>query len=201
MTDPYDDPETNYLDPAVWFELPVWHRFVLRLNNVLLGRMVLGPLISQVSFMRADFFAIRGGDKKVLSAWLWHFPGCVLVMWCVWHSHMPIWVYLICAYVALSILKIRTFLEHQAYEKIGGRTVIIEDRGILAFLFLNNNLHAVHHMHPNVSWFRLPRLYRNNRNRYMLRNGGYVYRSYGQVFRSYLLRAKDTVPHPLWPSQ
>ena len=201
LTDPYDDPESNYLDPAVWSNLPGWQRFVLRSNNLLLGRMVIGPLIALISFMKADFKAIRAKDVKVMRAWLWHVPGVVLVLWIVGYSAMPVWVYLVCAYCALSILKIRTFLEHQAHEKIGGRTVIIEDRGLLAFLFLNNNLHVVHHMHPQVPWFRLPRLYRSNPDRFQSRNGGYVYRSYGQIFRAHLFRAKDTVPHPLWPSQ
>jgi len=75
---------------------------------------------------------------------------------------------------------------------------VIEDRGVLALLFLNNNLHVVHHMHPNVSWYRLPALYRANKARYLARNQGYVYRSYGQIFRLFLCRSKDPVAHPLW---
>jgi fatty acid desaturase len=77
--------------------------------------------------------------------------------------------------------------------------VIIEDRGVLALLFLNNNLHAVHHMHPNVPWYRLPTLYRGGKERFQAVNEGYVYRSYGAIFRRYFLKAKDPVPHPLWP--
>ena len=38
------------------------------------------------------------------------------------------------------------------------------------------------------------------RERYLAVNDGYVYRSYGEVFRRYFWRAKDPVPHPLWPS-
>ena len=79
-----------------------------------------------------------------------------------------------------------------------GRTVIIEDRGPLAFLFLNNNLHAVHHMHPTVSWYRLPGLYRTHQSRFLTANDGYRYDSYGEVFRHYFFCAKDPVAHPLW---
>ena len=78
------------------------------------------------------------------------------------------------------------------------RTVIIEDRGLLAFLFLNNNLHVVHHVNPGVPWYRLPALYRAGKERYLEMNDGYVYRSYGEVFRRYLFKAKDPVPHPIW---
>jgi fatty acid desaturase len=112
---------------------------------------------------------------------------------------MPLWAYLAACYAGLSILKIRTFLEHQAHERARARTVIIEDRGLLAFLFLNNNLHVVHHMHPKLPWYRLPQIYFNNRDKYLRRNDGYRYASYGEIFRRHLLRAKDPVPHPLYP--
>ncbi|MEC3861889.1 fatty acid desaturase [Mesobacterium sp. TK19101] len=202
LTDPYDDPESNYLDPAVWAALPRWKQRVLRANNLLIGRLLIGPLVGQVSFMVGDWRSIRGGDRRVLLGWLWHLPAVALVLWWVVAiGQMPVWAFLLSSYAAVSILKIRTFLEHQAHEKARGRTVIIEDRGPLALIFLNNNLHVVHHMHPRVPWFQLPQLYWQNRDRYLSCNDGYRYRSYAEVFRRYFLRAKDPVPHPLWPKR
>ena len=198
LTDPYDDPESNYVDPAVWERLPRWLQLVFRFNNTLVGRMLIGPALGQVTWMRGDLAAIRAGDKAVRDGWLWHIPAVVLVVWVVSLSPMPLWSYVIAAYIGLSLLKIRTFLEHQAHEKARGRTVIIDDRGPLALLFLNNNLHVVHHMHPRVPWYRLPKLYRANPDRYTGCNGGYRFASYGEVFRRYFWRAKDPVPHPLW---
>ena len=199
LTDPYDDPESNYLDPAVWTRLPRWVQLILNANNTLAGRLLIGPVVSQVAFMAADLRAVRAGDRAVLRAWLDHLPGLAAVLaYVLWVSSMPLWAYLSAAYAALSILKIRTFLEHQAHERARGRTAIVEDRGPLAVLFLNNNLHVVHHMHPRVAWYRLPELYFSNRERYVARNCGYVFRSYGEVFRRYLLSRKDPVPHPLW---
>jgi len=199
LTDPYDDPESNYMDPAVWQTLPRVLRAILRFNNTLIGRLLIGPMISEAVFVLGDIRLIRAGDRRVLRGWLWHVPAVLLVvMWLVWGASMPVWAYLLAAYMALSILKIRTFLEHQAHERARGRTVVIEDRGPLAFIFLNNNLHVVHHMHPRVPWYRLPGMYFANKDRYLSRNGGYSYRSYGEVFRRYLFSAKDPVPHPLW---
>jgi fatty acid desaturase len=126
-------------------------------------------------------------------------PQVAVVLGWVWAAPMPLWAYLLAVWLGIALLKIRTFLEHRAHEKASGRTVIIEDRGPLALLFLNNNLHVVHHMHPEVPWYRLPALYAARRDHYLRRNGGYVYPSYGQIFRDYLWRAKDPVPHPLWP--
>ena len=82
-----------------------------------------------------------------------------------------------------SILRIRTFLEHQAHEQAAGRSVIIEDRGPLSILFLNNNFHAVHHANPRLPWYRLPAEYARRREWWLRRNGGYSYRSYGEVLR------------------
>lgn len=201
LTDPYEDPESNYLDPKVWQRLPAPLRLVLRMNNTLLGRMVLGPVLGQVSFMRADWALIRAGDRRVLAGWLWHLPALAVLLAIVAAAPMPVWAYGVAAYLALSILRIRTFLEHQAHVRARARTVIIEDRGPLAFLFLNNNLHVVHHMHPKLPWYRLPRIYFNNREKYLRRNDGYRYDSYGEVFRRHLIRAKDPVPHPLYPAK
>ncbi|WP_170363326.1 fatty acid desaturase [Ruegeria arenilitoris] len=199
LTDPYDDPESNYLDPAVWIRLPRWQRWVYQANNTLLGRMALGPIIGQLAFLRDDWRgAVRGG-RDIWLAWALHLPGVAVVLWVVAQSAMPVWAFVLSAYLGLALVKIRTFLEHRAHEKSRARTVIVEDRGPLAFLFLNNNLHVVHHMNPAAPWYRLPALYRRGKERYLACNEAYVYRSYGQVFRQYIWRAKDPVAHPLWP--
>lgn len=200
LTDPYDDPESNYLDPAVWARLPQLAKMVLTFNNRLLGRMTVGPLVSQIAFMQEDAKAIRSGDKAIFRAWLFHIPAVGLIVW--WMAamgQMPVWAFCLSVYLALSILKIRTFLEHRAHEFSRARTVVIEDRGCLAFLFLNNNFHVVHHMHPKVPWYKLPAKYAQEKSRYLARNDGYVYKSYPEILKRYFFRAKDPVPHPLWP--
>ncbi len=200
LTDPYDDPESNYLDPAVWARLPVILRALLLANNRLAGRLLLGPLLGTAAFLASDLRLLRAGNWRVWLAWGLHLLGLLPVLW--WMgvvAQMPLWAWALCVYGAHGVLKIRTFLEHQAHERARGRTVIIEDRGPFALIFLNNNLHVVHHMHPKVPWYRLPDLYFANRQRYLKRNEGYCYASYGEIFRRYFWRAKDPVPHPLWP--
>ncbi|WP_282168171.1 fatty acid desaturase [Ruegeria atlantica] len=199
LTDPYDDPESNYLDPKVWNTLKGWQKRLLRANNTLLGRMVLGPAIGQYIFFRDELRGAKHGDRAVLFAWGLHLIGVAAVLWVVNGSPMPVWAFVLSAYIGLGLVKIRTFLEHRAHENSSARTVIVEDRGLLAFLFLNNNLHVVHHMNPGAPWYRLPALYRSGKDRYLASNEAYVYRSYGQIFRSYFWRAKDPVEHPLWP--
>ncbi len=199
LTDPYDDPETNYLDPAVWARLPRAVQAVLAFNNTLFGRLTVGVLVSQVAFMLGDARLARQGDRRVTErlavAPARAGPGGPVAERRAACRSGPI---CIAAYIGLSLVKIRTFLEHQAHLRASGRTVIIEDRGPLALLFLNNNLHVVHHIHPRLPWYRLPGQYSANRARYVTRNGGYVFASYAQIFRRYLLAAKDPVPHPFW---
>lgn len=200
LTDPYDDPESNYLDPAVWARLSRPVRMLLRLNNTLFGRMLVGPAVSTWAMVTTDLRALRRGDKRVALAWLLHLPGVALVLlWLGLVGTMPVWAYVLAAYLGWSLLKIRTYLEHRAHEAARARTVIIESRGPLSFLFLNNNFHVVHHMHPGVAWYRLPALYFSNRDHYLRRNEGYRYRNYLEIFRAFLFRAKDPVPHPIFP--
>jgi fatty acid desaturase len=202
LTDPYDDPESNYQDPAVWARLSWPYRAVLRLNNTLLGRMLVGPALGTWHLVASDLAAVRRGDRNVAWSWGLHALGVVMVaIWLLTVASVPVWAYLLASYLGYSLLKIRTFLEHRAHEAARARTVIIEDRGPLALLFLNNNLHVVHHMHPTVPWYRLPATYRANREHYLRRNEGYLYRSYAEIFARYFLHAKDPVPHPLWPTE
>ncbi|MGR3485526.1 MAG: fatty acid desaturase [Paracoccaceae bacterium] len=200
LTDPYDDPESNYLDPATWARLPRAARAALRANNTLAGRIVLGPLIGQAWFMAAEWRAARAGDRTVTRAWAVHLPAALVAAGLVALSPTGWVAYLTALWAALGILRIRTFLEHRAHAVSRARTVVIEDRGLLAFLFLNNNLHAVHHMMPDAPWYRLPALYARNRKRVLAMNEGYVFPSYAAVARAHLWRAKDPVAHPLMPA-
>jgi fatty acid desaturase len=200
LTDPYDDPESNYLDPDTWAKMSRMGKVLFRWNNTLAGRMILGPILGTAQFLGADLAKLRTGDAQVAMAWAVHLIGVVIVgVWLAALGAMPVWAYLLCIYFALALLRIRTFLEHRAHDLCRARTVVIEDRGPLSVLFLNNNLHVVHHMHPNVPWYRLPALYASRKAHFLRRNEGYVYRSYAEIMGKHLWRPKDPVPHPIWP--
>jgi fatty acid desaturase len=77
-----------------------------------------------------------------------------------------------------------------------GRSVIIETQGLFSLLFLNNNFHAVHHAYPGLAWYRLPRLFKANREKFLKMNDGYRYANYLEVFRKHGLRRKEPVPFP-----
>lgn len=198
LTDPYDDPESNFLDPKVWKKLPKWKKAVYNANNTLFGRMLVGPLIGLLAFYREDLAAITKLNFRIIISYVHHMAGLVVVLLLLSeYATLPFWLLLLAGYAAISILKIRTFIEHKAHQRVAARTVIIEDKGPLALLFLNNNFHAIHHLYPKLVWHRLPAKFYAQKDNYLARNGGYWFSSYWPVFRSYFFNRKDPVPHPL----
>jgi fatty acid desaturase len=199
LTDPYDDPETNFMDPQVWDQFPKWRQSLHLFNNTLLGRMLLGPVLSQIAFMRADIRLILVGDRRVALGWLLHVPSLfVAYVMVVIVAGVPVWVWVLASYLSMAILKIRTFLEHRVHDHPRGRSVVVEDRGLMSFLFLNNNFHSVHHAHPSVPWYALPRLFASKRDRFLAMNDGYHFGCYGEVMRKFAINRKDPVAHPNW---
>ena len=199
LTDPFDDPESWYFEPE---EFDRQHRLVKllwRFNATLTGRLLIGPLLTTIGLLRRDGEAILRGDRDIAVAWLLHAVGLVAVFGLLtWAGFSPLLYVLGVAYPATSILLIRSFAEHRASAHKEHRTAIIPDRGPLALLFLNNNLHAVHHTHPTVPWYRLPQLFRENRNDFLRSNGGYGYRNYLEVFARHWRKPLDSISHPLW---
>ena len=66
----------------------------------------------------------------------------------------------------------------------------------MAALYLNNNLHALHHARTDLPWYSLPKAYRLSRDAVLAATGGYRFDSYGHVMRRYLLTPKDSPVHP-----
>ncbi|MBL0933742.1 MAG: fatty acid desaturase [Rhizobiaceae bacterium] len=197
LTDPFDDPESCY--QAFWKHeaLPGWLRALLSFNNTMVGRFLIGPALSNVAFLASDLKLLRAGDVGVQRAWRHHLVGlAILAPIIVFAFEMPLWLYLVPVYLGQSLIAIRTFAEHQWSERPDGRTIIVE-RSPLALLFLNNNLHLVHHKQPTVPWYELPRLFRARREEWVRMNGGYVFPNYLALFRAFALKSKEPIVHPV----
>jgi fatty acid desaturase len=196
LTDPFEDPESYY--KARWHlrAMPSWFRWVLVINNTMLGRMVLGPVLGAAGFLAQEGRHLRAGTRGVRLAWALHMPALAAVVVAVWAMGIPLWLYVVAvAWPALSLIAIRTFAEHRWHETPEGRTIIVE-RSPLAWLYLHNNLHIVHHQFPGVPWYRLPALYAAHRDHFRRLNHGYWYPDYAAMFRAYAVRVKEPVAHP-----
>lgn len=197
LTDPFDDPESYY--KALWQheQFPEAFKLVLRFNNTMLGRLLIGPVLGSAGFLLTELKLVREGDSAVRRAWLLHTAGLgVVVPVVVFAFDMPFWLYVVVpVWIGQSLIAVRTFAEHQWSERPDGRTVIVE-RSPLAFLFLNNNLHLVHHKNPTVAWYRLPQLFRERRDEWLRMNNGYVFPNYFAMLRHFAFKAKEPVVHP-----
>lgn len=197
LTDPFDDPESYYR--ALWKHeaLPGWLKRLLSANNTMVGRFLIGPAIANVGFVLSEARLVAQGNAAVRRAWVHHAVGLAVMLPIVlFVLPVPVWSYLAAAYLGQSLISIRTFAEHRWSERPDGRTVIVE-RSPLALLFLNNNLHLVHHKMPTVPWYDLPALFRERRAEWVKLNDNYVYPGYFALFRDFAFRPKEPVVHPV----
>jgi fatty acid desaturase len=198
LTDPLDDPESFYWTGEDWARLPVPARTLLRLQQTLAGRVLIGPLWQMGTFVYGEWQLLRAGRDGRLRVWIEHLLWCVpVIVWVKFVCGMPLWLYFSAMIVpGYGILLIRSFAEHRARAAVRERIAIVEHSWILGPLFLFNNLHALHHETPQVPWYRLPARYRRERTRLLTANAGLVYRTYFDVARRFLFRAHDSLLHP-----
>lgn len=200
LTDPLDDPESYYWTAAGWAGLSPLGRALVRAQTTLAGRLIVGPFWSMARFFTSELTAIRAGDRRLARIWAGHGLAVALVLtWVLIIAAMPLWLYLLAfVYAGTSLSMLRSFAEHRAHPSVPQRTAIVERANVLGLLFLYNNLHVVHHRWPTVPWYRLPRLYRDQRAALIAEAGGPVYGGYVDVARRFLVRAHDRPVHPLW---
>lgn len=201
LTDPLEDPESYYLRPEDWAALPAWRRTLLRAHNTLLCRLLFGPIFAIYGFYAGEVRRARSGKKVDTLAWGLHLAGvAVTLIWVMAICRIPLIEYvLLYAYPGVSLTLLRSFLEHQARPNAEERSVIVEAEAPIALMFLNNNLHLLHHTLPHLPWYRLPGVYKADKRAWQEKNQGYVMAGYREVFRRFFLRAKEPVAHPHLP--
>lgn len=202
LTDPLEDPESYYVTPERWAAMGPLARGLLTVHNSLAGRLLLGPSVCLYRLLRSELARLLAGDFGNVRAWLSHGLSVGLVLaWVIVVCDLPLATYVLCfAYPGLSLTLLRSFLEHQARAEVDQRTVLVEAGPFFSLLFLNNNLHAVHHAAPGLAWYKIPARYRQTRDALLAANGGYRMRGYAEVFARYLLWAKESPVHPLMPA-
>ena len=196
LTDPFDDPESYYLTQRQYQGMPWLIKGLLKINNTMLGRVGLGPWMTTIKFIWNDLGLIRKNEDGVRLAWGFHLPAVGCVLWMVHAMGIPVWAYLaLVVWPSLSLILIRSFAEHQWHDHPEGRTIIIE-QSPLSLLFLNNNLHFVHHAYPRAAWYELPAIYDRHRMGWQEKNRGYVFANYSQLWWRWAFTAKEKIVHP-----
>jgi fatty acid desaturase len=198
LTDPLEDPESYYLSAADWDSCGRLERLFLTASNTLAGRLILGPWRSVWQLIKGEAPKVLRGDRTALINWGLHALGVAVVLyWVIWVCAIPLEGYILFfAYPGLSLTLMRSFLEHRAQGPQSERTVVIEAEAPFALLYLNNNLHSLHHADPWRAWYDLPRSYRARKEALLAANGGYFYKGYLEVMRRYLFTPKEPIAHP-----
>ncbi len=198
LTQPGEDPETYYYSPDRWAHFGHFRRAILIANNTFSGRILIGPMLAAGQFFRAECVLLLQGNFSHVRGWFVHIALAGVMLYVLETRYgIASWYYIAgVAYPGLSLALVRSFLEHKPSGVADERTVIVEAGLFWRHLFLNNNLHVVHHDDPGLPWYRIPAVYRAGRAAILERNGGYLFNGYGDVIMRYLFRPKDLPVHP-----
>lgn len=193
ITDPVDDPESFYLSRDRWLRCGRLGRAFFAFHNTVAGRLSAGPAVAAFVLLLTEYRRLLRGDLSSLPAWLLHAAGCASVLgWVVGVCGMGVLEYVAYfAYPGLSLTLLRSFAEHQASIEHDERTVIVNSGPLMSLLYLNNNLHAVHHAEPALPWYQLPARARS------IKLPAYSFRGYGQIAARHLFTSKEPVRFPL----
>lgn len=198
LTEPGVDTESVYLGREAWARSPAPVKAVLLANQTLAGRVLVGPPLRLVRLVQREWARLRQGDFSHVPHWIVHAVLVALLFGYVSGvAGMPWWQYvLLIAWPAFGLGWVRSFIEHRYGTRPGERTAITESNLFWGLLFLNNNLHAVHHLYPKMPWYAIPAFWRANRERVLAHNGNYYFRGYGEIARRWLLRPVFVPSHP-----
>ena len=198
LTDPDADPESFYFTAAQWRRMPPAARRLMIFNNTLLGRLSVGPAIVAARYWGAELRALTGRDgRRVVREWWPHLALVALLLWWVTAvCGMAFWVYLLAAFVGLSLTLHRSFNEHRPARGRDSRSVTVEASPFWRLLYLGNNFHALHHRRPDLPWFRLRETHRAECGGRSEAANGFAYRGYADIFARYAVRPRDMPVHP-----
>ncbi|HEV2099716.1 MAG TPA: fatty acid desaturase [Stellaceae bacterium] len=198
LTVPGRDPEAHYIAPGALAGLGPLRRAALRLNRTLAGRLILGPAVVVLRLWTGE---LRWPvDRRRLGIWLRHAVGVGAVLgWVVGVCRIPIFLYIgAIVYPSVSLSLLRSFAEHRAAQEACHRTAVVEAHAVWALLFLNNQLHLVHHASPRLPWYDLPRAWRDMALSADIGSGLLFRGGYAEVAQKYLFRPFITTEHPGW---
>ena len=192
------DPESFYVSSQDWGRMGRFRRAMHHVNQTLAGRLILGPALIAGRFWLEESRRLLHGDLAHARSWAGHAVGVALILgWTAGVCELPILAYVaMFAYPGLSLTLLRSFAEHEPSDAEHHRTAIIASGPVGGLLYLNNNLHAVHHTFPGLPWHALPAAWRAHRDRFPGPHRPPFHRGYAAIARRYLLSPRDHPVHP-----
>jgi fatty acid desaturase len=163
-----------------------------------LGRIAIGPLYYAARALNDLAAALRVADRVALTHWTVHAVVTAgLLWWVVGICRISVLEYaLLFAWPGTGLALIRSFAEHRSAPDVAARTATIEAGWFMRLLYLNNNLHALHHAEPTGAWHQRPAAYRRQRAEVLARSRYNLVPSYTVLFRNHMLEPKEPLFHP-----
>jgi fatty acid desaturase len=197
LSQPGLDPESYYLWREDWRTMSRFMRMLWHINYTFAGRMLVGPWLVVIQFFISEAKHLAKGSRSHWRSWSVHLLlVTVLLLWL--HSQGVIWwqYILFCVWPGLSLTLMRSYTEHRPGNNNHQSCAIVEGSWFTRILFMNVNLHQVHHEFPQLAWFMVHGHWRQNRHSILERNGGFYYRGYWQLMCQHMLRQKDSPVYP-----
>jgi fatty acid desaturase len=198
LTYPGEDTESFYHEDEDWEDYGNLWRWLLIVNQTFLGRLFLGPFLRTPRLYIKETRKILAGDYTNVGIWVRHFVALGIILAVAkLVFHLPVWQYFaFFVYPGLMLGMMRSFTEHRWGERPSERTAVVESNWVFGLMFLWNNLHAVHHVFPALPWWKVPKVWRQQRARVVAHNGGFVFRGYGEIAWRWLVRPNFIPVHP-----
>jgi len=198
LTMPALDTESSYVSPVAWAGMGAPLRRLYWFNKTFAGRLLVGPALSIGTMLAQAVREPLRGDWRNVPMWLGHVAMLGALLWWIDRSFgvSPLYYLLAIGYPALSLAMVRSYYEHRPAAEHKQRIVLNEAGPVWRLLFLNNNLHLVHHDLPSLPWYLLPRVYQARRTAYNARSGGFHVQGYGGLLRRHAFRPVDAPVHP-----
>jgi len=195
LTYPGQDPESNYLNPEDYWQHNALMRALLVAQRTSLGRFVITPVFAVFHLLWPLRQAAYWRKPALRRTWLQHLGLLAIMLGAVqvWTGMSP-WTYLFgVAYPALGLAMMRSLYEHRPADLPAHRIVVNEAAWPWRLLYLNNNYHAVHHAHPGLPWYAIPKAYAAQRDAYVQSTGGFLVPGYARLI---LRHALTPIDHP-----
>jgi fatty acid desaturase len=198
LTVPGRDPESRYLSQSRWANTQGITRLLRWLDKTLPGRVLFGAPLALSSLLAGESKRLLRGERQAWLMWSTHGAFAVLMFWFIarYSALSPLHYVLLIALPALAVSMVRSYYEHRPSEHPEQRTVINEASWPWSWLFLQLNLHLVHHDLPGLAWYHMPTVYQARREQWLARSGFFLVRGYGELFRLHSLNPIDSPQHP-----
>ena len=208
LCEPGLDPESYYHWPHDWHLKHAVMRLLWHINYTFIGRLIIGPWLVVGLFIGSQTKQVIQGFTKpfckttVLHQLNWMLHLVLVAGVLIWLDYQGVvwWQYIIlCVWPGLSLTLMRSYAEHRPGNTNHERCVVIEGSWFTRLLFMNVNIHQVHHEFPHVPWFMVHGHWLRYRQSILVSNGVYFYQDYWSLMMQTMVRQKDSPMYPKKP--